>query len=163
MTALNPKTNDYADKLRVRVCGICIENDKLLLVKHGHTIGNKEFWAPPGGGLTFGEAAQECLKREFLEETGLHVKVKRFLFVNEFLQPPLHAVELFFEVSITDGQLATGTDPEATPDQQLIEGVEWLSIKEIIAIPLPDKHRVLQHLISLDDLLGLHHYFIAGK
>ena len=163
MAELNPKATGYADKLRVRVCGICIENDKLLLVKHGHTIGNKAFWIPPGGGLTYGETVQDCLQRELLEETGLHVKVNRFLFVNEFLQAPLHAVELFFEVSITDGELATGTDPELKQDQQLIEKVQWLTIKDILAIPIPDKHRVLQHLISLDDLLGQNHYFISGN
>ena len=163
MTELNPKAASYADKLRVRVCGICIDQDKLLLVKHGHTIGNSAFWAPPGGGLGYGETVQDCLKREFMEETGLTIKVNRFLFVNEFLQPPLHAMELFFEVSIAAGELKTGTDPEAAPDQQLIESLAWLSIKDIIAIPIQDKHRILQHLISLDDLLGLDHYFIAGK
>ena len=69
------------------------------------------------GGLQYGESMQECLKREFEEETGLQVKVKRFLFVNEFLQPPLHAVEFFFEVRITGGNLRTGTDPEAAADR----------------------------------------------
>mgnify|MGYP005752925039 FL=1 len=163
MPELNPKATAYADKLRVRVCGICIVEGELLLVKHGQTVGNKAFWAPPGGGLTYGETMQECLKRELLEETGLHVKVNRFLFVNEFLEPPLHALEFFFEVSITAGELATGSDPEVTQEQQLIEQVQWLSIKDILAIPLSDKHRILQHLISLDDLLGMDHYFISGK
>ena len=163
MPELNPKATAYADKLRVRVCGICIVEGKLLLVKHGQTVGNKVFWSPPGGGLTYGETMQECLKRELLEETGLHVKVNRFLFVNEFLEPPLHALEFFFEVSITAGELATGSDPEVTQEQQLIEQVQWLSIKDILAIPLSDKHRILQHLISLDDLLGMDHYFISGK
>lgn len=163
MTELNPKAGSYSERLRVRVCGICIKDDKLLLVKHEHTIGNKAFWAPPGGGLSYGETMHDCLKREMLEETGLNVKIDRFLFTNEFLHPPLHAVEFFFEVSITDGELETGSDPEVTAAQQLIQKVQWLSIKDILAIPLPDKHRVLQHLISLDDLLGLNHYFISGK
>lgn len=163
MTELNPNVSAYADTLRVRVCGICIVDNKLLLVQHDRTIGNNAFWAPPGGGLTYGETMHECLKREMLEETGLQVTVNRFLFVNEFLHTPLHALEFFFEVSITDGEVITGTDPEFTGRQQLIKNVQWQSIKEILAIPIPDKHRVLQHLISLDDLLGLDHYFISGK
>ncbi|WP_299821659.1 NUDIX hydrolase [uncultured Pontibacter sp.] len=163
MRELNPNAAAYAEKLRVRVCGICIKNDKLLLVQHDHTIGNKALWAPPGGGLHYGETMQQCLKREVLEETGLQVEVNRFLFMNEFLQPPLHALEFFFEVSITAGEPVTGTDPEAPADQQLIKQVKWLPIKEILAIPLQDKHKVLQYLISLDDLLGQDHYFITGK
>ncbi|WP_439882384.1 NUDIX domain-containing protein [Pontibacter sp. MBLB2868] len=162
MTELNPKAAAYAQNLRVRVCGVCIKNDKLLLVRHGHTLGNDAFWAPPGGGLLFGESMEQCLKREMLEETGLQVKVGRFLFVNEFLQKPLHAIEFFFEVQVAEGSLTTGTDPEAAPDQQLIEQVQWLTIKEILALPVKDKHRSLQYLISLDDLLGQDHYFVQG-
>lgn len=162
MTDLNPDAMLYADKLRLRVCGICIQADKLLLVKHAATLGNHAFWAPPGGGVNFGESIEESLKREFMEETGLNIEVGRFLFVNEFLKPPLHAVELFFEVKIKAGELLTGSDPEHTHDTQLIEQVTWLSIKDILAIPLQDKHRALQYLISLDDLLGQDHYFIRS-
>lgn len=160
-TPFNPTAAPYADKLRVRACGICIQDNKLLLVRHGSTIGNKAFWAPPGGGQHYGETIQECLKRELLEETGLEVRVERFLFVNEFLQPPLHAIEFFFEVHITGGSLRTGVDPEAAPGEALLEHVQWLTIKELQAIPFKDKHRSLQLLLSLDDLLGLNHYFIA--
>ncbi|MCC9165576.1 NUDIX domain-containing protein [Pontibacter harenae] len=160
MTKLNPAASAYADKLRVRVCGIYIHEEKLLLVRHGHTMNNSCFWAPPGGGLDYGETMQQCLQREFLEETGLEVEVKRFLFVNEFLQQPLHAVEMFFEVELKGGNLITGTDPESEPDQQLIQHVAFLALDEINQVPLQDKHRVLHHLFSIDDLLGMPHHFL---
>ncbi|WP_018477766.1 NUDIX domain-containing protein [Pontibacter roseus] len=160
MNTLNPNVALYTDKVRLRVCGICIKDDKLLLVRHQATVQNKAFWMPPGGGLQFGETVEECLKREVLEETGLQVEVRRFLFVNEFKQHPLQAVELFFEVVITGGSLMTGTDPEATADQQLIEEVVFLPLEEIRELPLPDKHRVLHYLFSLDDLLGMPHHFL---
>lgn len=160
MTLLNPNTAAYSDKVRPRICGICLQGDKLLLVRHQTTVANNAFWAPPGGGLQFGEKVENCLKREMLEETGFNVEIKRFLFINEFLQPPLHAVELFFEVRIVDGAITKGTDPEAAPDQQLIEEVAFLSLPEIQKIPRADKHRVLQHLISLDDLFGMTHHFL---
>jgi len=161
MPQLSPNAAAYAEKLRVRVCGVCIQDKKLLLVRHGQTIGNSAFWAPPGGGLQYGETMQECLKREFREETGLEVETERFLFVNEFLHHPLHAVEFFFEVRITGGTLRTGTDPEAAAEAQLLEQVQWLTIKEVQAIAYQDKHRALQLLLSFDDLLGLKHSFIA--
>ncbi len=155
MPDLNPNAAAFAGNLRVRVCGVCLKDDKLLLVRHGHTLLNNAFWSAPGGGVAFGETMQQALVREMLEETGLEVHVGRFLFVNEFVQPPLHAIEFFFEVSITGGSMRTGTDPELAADKQLIEEVQWLGIKELQAIPTADKHRTLQHLFSLDDLLGL--------
>ncbi|MCJ8166605.1 NUDIX hydrolase [Pontibacter sp. E15-1] len=161
MPHVNPNAAAYSNQMRVRVCGICVQNDKLLLVRHGQTVGNTAFWAPPGGGLHYGETLQECLKREMLEETGLEVQVERFLFVNEFLEPPFHAVEFFFEVRATGGTLQTGTDPEATADGQLLEHVKWMTVKELQAVPNNDKHRCLQLLLSFDDLLGLKHYFIG--
>ncbi len=160
MTTLNPNAAAYSDEVRLRICGICLQKEKLLLVRHQATIANSSFWAPPGGGLQFGETVEACLKREFLEETGFEVEVKRFLFVNEFLQPPLQAIELFFEVNILGGAIAKGTDPESAPDQQLIEEVVFLSLPEIQKIPRADKHRVLQHLISLDDLFGMTNHFV---
>lgn len=160
MNTLNPNAAAYADKVRLRVCGICLKDDKLLLVRHQPTVQNQAFWAPPGGGLQFGETVEACLRREVLEETGLITKVKRFLFVNEFMEPPLQAVELFFELVITGGELLTGTDPEATADQQLIEEVAFLSLEEIRQIPLADKHKSLHYLYSLDDLFGMPHQFL---
>ncbi|NEM97791.1 NUDIX domain-containing protein [Pontibacter burrus] len=160
MIEINPNAAMYADKVRIRVCGICIQDNKLLLVRHQATIKNQVFWAPPGGGLQFGETIEACLKREMLEETGLIVDVTRFLFVNEFLQAPLHALELFFEVKPVSGTIATGTDPEAAPDMQLIEEVAWKTKQEVNAIPLTDKHSILHHLYSFNDLLSLPHHFL---
>lgn len=160
MSVINPNVTAYTNKVRVRVCGICIKDDKLLLVRHQSTIKNNVFWAPPGGGLQFGESIADCLKREVLEETGLEVEVVRFLFVNEYLQPPLQAIELFFEVKPVGGSITKGSDPEVDPDMQLIEEVTWKTKHEVREIPLPDKHSILHHLYSLNDLLSLPHHFV---
>ena len=160
MAEIDPNIAAYAHQIRTRVCGICIYQHKLLLVRHKPTINNKAFWAPPGGGLAYGEKITDCLKREFKEETGLNVKVGRFLFMNEFLEQPLHAIEYFFEVFILDGTLITGQDPEASADTQLIQNVAFLSLPEVNRIPLPDKHTMLHHLYSFDDLLGMDNQFL---
>ena len=86
----------YGNRLRLRVCGLYREADQLLMVRHRSIGPTDTFWCPPGGGSQFGETATEALVREFLEETGLEVEIGNMLFVNEFMQPPLHALELFF-------------------------------------------------------------------
>lgn len=49
---------------------------KVLVVKEG-----QDFWSLPGGGLEHGESAQDCLKREIIEEIGLNdVRVKEIVY-----------------------------------------------------------------------------------
>jgi 8-oxo-dGTP diphosphatase len=157
---MNTRTQAFEDKLRVRVCGICLQNNALLLVRHQGLYEGRDFWAPPGGGLTFGETVQQCLVREFREETGLEIKAGRFLFVNEFLQPPLHALELFFEVQPTGGALLQGTDPELAPDNQLIAEVTYKTFPQLNTIPLNEKHNILHQLVNFDDLFVPEHRFL---
>jgi 8-oxo-dGTP diphosphatase len=111
------------------------------------------------GGVAFGETVQECLVREFKEETGLTVKPGRFLFLSEFLQPPLHALELFFEVHVLEGQLRKGSDPELDEENQLIGEVAFKSLAELRRDHAGELHPILEDLIDLDDLYMPQHRF----
>ena len=150
----------FGNKLRLRVCGIHIQDNKLLLIKHKSLGVDGTFWAPPGGGMEFGETALQTLQREMKEETGLHVRTASFTFVHEFLNPPLHAIELFFTIDELEGELIRGHDPEMHGDQQLIEEVAYLSLEEIQALPDTQKHYVLVDLKKLDDLVQKQGYSI---
>ncbi|ALJ00874.1 NUDIX domain-containing protein [Rufibacter tibetensis] len=152
MENIHPLAEQYSSKTRVRVCGLLVQDDKLLLARHKAAFGEGNFWMPPGGGLDFSEKVKDCLKREFHEETGLDVEVGRFLYLNEFLRPPLHAIELFFEVRLMNGTLALGTDPEHEPHEQLLEEVRFLGIREIFKIKRDELHPILHALVNLDDL-----------
>ncbi len=122
--------NQYGNQLRVRVCGICVQDGKILLINHSGMNESGEFWSPPGGGLQFGETIEDCLKREFLEETNTIISVGNFLKINEFVKPPLHAIELFYEVKIVSGEIQIGFDPEM--EEQIIKDVKWLSFEEVL-------------------------------
>ena len=148
----------FGNKLRVRVCGILIENERILLVKHKSIGQNGILWAPPGGGMQFNENAEDNLKREFEEETGLKILVDRFLFTHEFLQPPLHAVELFFEVSRSQGELKKGIDPEMNIDEQIITDVSFLNFDQIKSIESNSLHYILRIIGNLNDLLKIEGY-----
>ena len=150
----------FGNRLRVRVCGICIKEDKLLMIRH-KSLGDGYLWAPPGGGLDYGESLHQALKREFLEETGLEVAVGQFLFVHEYLQKPLHGIELFFEVLPVGGTLARGQDPEMAAKDQIIDKLKYLSFAEIKAEPKGCVHHALSYANNIEELKamrGMYHY-----
>ncbi|WP_345250351.1 NUDIX hydrolase [Nibrella saemangeumensis] len=151
-------TKLYGNRLRLRVCGIYSEKDRLLMVRHRGIGPTDTFWCPPGGGAQFGENAHEALVREFKEETGLDIAVGELLFVNEFMQPPLHALELFFAVKATGGQIRQGSDPEMSLDGQIIEEVRLMSFEEIKSYPPEEVHTLFQRCRSIKDVFELTGY-----
>ncbi len=153
----NPVHEIFGNKLRLRACGLCMKDDKILLVNH-HGIKAGNFWAPPGGGVQFGESAEACLKREFLEETGLEVEIRDFLFACEFINSPLHAVELFFLASIKGGELNVGHDPEMGV-RQIIQEVKFFTGSEIRQLKPEELHGIFQKGQDLSKIVDLRGYF----
>ena len=148
----------YGNRLRLRVCGLYCEGDRLLMVRHRGIGPTGTFWCPPGGGAQFGETAPDALVREFAEETGLAVEIGDLLFASEFMQPPLHAIELFFTVHVTGGTLRQGVDPEMSADGQIIDEVRLMSFAEIKRCPPATVHALFSHCSSLDDVFRLRGY-----
>lgn len=148
----------YGNRVRIRVCGLCWNKNQLLMVNHKH-LTKGDFWAPPGGGLEFGQSAHDSLKREFLEETSITIKPERLLFTCEFIKPPLHAIELFFEVTHEQGEPVIGTDPESTTDNQLIRDVRYLDFKMIMSIPAHERHGIFRFVKTIDDLKKLNGFY----
>ena len=145
---MNPEiANIYGNRLRVRVCGLCWDDDKLLLVNH-RSLNPGNFWAPPGGGVEYGESLEIALKREFLEETGLEISSLKFAFGCEFIKDPLHAIELFFFVNLTGGTLIQGYDPEL----QVIQGVRFTSYEEIQSFPATETHGIFRIARNANEL-----------
>lgn len=144
----------YGNRIRVRACGICIENDRVLMIGHRAILGENTFWSPPGGGVEVGEMAEDALKREFLEETGLEISVGKLLLMNEFVKLPLHGIELFFVVKRVGGELALGHDPEMNLSEQLIQKIEWMALDEIKRLNLSEKHQFWQKFGSFDEIIA---------
>lgn len=151
--------HQYGEKLRVRVCGICIENNKILLVHHRALGKTNSLWAPPGGGMTYGEDAKSALKREFLEETKCEIDTGRLIFIHEYLDPPLHGIELFFEVRIISGTPKLGSDPEMSGDAQLLTEVGFYDLRQLQLEQNESLHYVLQNVKNLNELINLKGYF----
>ena len=163
MEASDRSVNEfYGNRVRLRACGIYIEGDKILLVNHSLYGSGSQFWSPPGGGVEFGESVIDAIKREFLEETGLLAEVDKMCFVNEFIKPPLHAVEMFFKINSAAGTVKKGNDPEFTETNQIIHEVRFLSAAELADLPNEFKHSLLHNLGSLSDIFKIEG-FIASK
>ena len=69
----------------VRVYGILKDSQNRILVSDEFIRGSY-FTKFPGGGLEFGEGTRDCLKREFMEETGLDVTVGDHIYTTDIFQ-----------------------------------------------------------------------------
>lgn len=144
----------YGNRLRMRICGLLYCDERLLMVNH-QLHDRPSWWAPPGGGLEFGEPLRETLVREFAEETHVKISVGDFAFGCEYLHEPLHAVELFFWVHQIGGSPATGQDPELP----IIKDVRYMNPSEIQSL-LPDHaHGILKIARTRSDIEQLKGFY----
>ncbi len=99
--------------IRIRVAGILFKDDQILLVRHEKN--GKSYWLLPGGGVEFGESADQALIREFQEEVGLSINVGPLVLVHDSIPPNHHrqVLNLYFMAS------AEGFDIKVTPDAVL--------------------------------------------
>jgi len=86
--------------------GVIVKNleGQVLLGKRKNAHG-AGCWSFPGGHLEFGEAIEDCARREVEEETGLEVKeLRRVGFTNDIYEEEgLHYVTLFLEGVVYEG------------------------------------------------------------
>jgi ADP-ribose pyrophosphatase YjhB (NUDIX family) len=69
----------------IRVYGILLGKNREVLVSDEYIRGNY-YTKFPGGGLEFGEGTRDCLKREFIEEMNLSVKIADHIYTTDFFQ-----------------------------------------------------------------------------
>jgi len=161
MSVLQNKIKEqFGNRLRTRVSGICIKNEKILMVRHAGLNQSDTFWAPPGGGMDYGMNTKNNLIREVKEETGLVVSVGQFLFVHEYLNEPLHAIELFFNVKIETGKIKHGFDPELSPQNQIIKEVKFMTFEEIDNLDKTQIHNIFNVCKRVSDIKFLKGYYI---
>lgn len=72
-------------RFNIRVYGVCInKRNEVLLSNETHQ--ELAFTKFPGGGLEWGEAPIDCLKREFKEEFDLDIEVGDLIYLTDFFQ-----------------------------------------------------------------------------
>lgn len=113
-----------------------VVKDDSLLVMHRNKFGH-EYYALVGGGIDFGETAEQSLKREITEETGLVVKNPRLMFIEE--AGAVFGTQYIYLCEYVNGE------PKLQPDsiEAKIEAngknlymPMWLPIKDLHSVPL---------------------------
>lgn len=150
----NSIESSFGNKIRIRSCGVLIENDKLLLIKHLGIGELGEFWNCPGGGIEPNENLEQALIREFKEETNLKIEIEKFAFCVEFNEKPLHAIEFYFFVKRVSGTLALGLEPEIV-DFSVLSELKWFDFEELINLDSRRKPNFLNYIKSFEQLKKL--------
>lgn len=124
-----------ATRQRVAAYGVARRDDAVLLVRASSRTGVPGTWWLPGGGVEFGESPEGGLVREFMEETGLGVRVRDVLVVVSDVanlaseQVRLHSIRILYEVQVETGTVRPETDGSS-------DAVRWVPYGELEALPL---------------------------
>lgn len=121
------------DLLQVRVTGILIENEQILLVKQ--QVSNSRAWSLPGGRVEQGETLEASIVRELLEETGLHCKVVKLLYLCDVPQANPSLIHISFLMERLEGEL---TLPTNEFDKNPITDVRMVSFDQLCELGFSD-------------------------
>lgn len=143
--------------IRSAVKTIVVRKGSILLIKYISERGFVHYELPGGGQEQF-ETMEEAARREFLEETGYHIKIDKFVALAEeiFLDKELrenypnyaHRILHIFQAEIISEDLTI--DKEIVFDKNQV-GCEWIPIErvsDVYLIPRPVKDRLSEIINS---------------
>lgn len=107
---------------QIRPLAICIfrDGDRILVGEGTDPVKRETFYRPLGGGIEFGERAEQALRREIREEIGAEIESPVYLFTLEniftFNGEMGHEIVMVFDARLSD---------ESFYSQEIISGTEF--------------------------------------
>lgn len=126
--------------MRITTAGVAYYNNTFLVAlrKPGSSIG--ESWEFPGGKNREGETPWETLKREYREELGIDIIVKDKLFTTHFQNRSKQYELQAYLIQLKDDTF------QLHEHQKVL----WLSIDEILNLPLAESDKALAEYLKND-------------
>ncbi|MCX6623341.1 MAG: NUDIX hydrolase [Acidobacteria bacterium] len=129
---------------------VILRRNRVLLVERGREP-LKGFWSLPGGVLEIGEALEDAIRREVLEETGLEITPFSIVEVFERIlrdgegKPEYHYVLIDYLCRITGGELRPGDD---------VSRCEWVAARDLPTYKLTEgSQAVIEKALQIRDNL----------
>ena len=124
--------------------GILFECERVLIAQRLHDDELGLRWEFPGGKVEVGESPEECLKREFIEEFGVTVKVGEFLMNSDFDYGVTKIELLAYWIEEYSGNFRLNSH----------ESIQWVSVKDLDKYNFLDADKpIVRKLISDVDVL----------
>ncbi|MBU6389623.1 NUDIX hydrolase [Patescibacteria group bacterium] len=94
----------------VSIDAVIIKNGKILLIQRGREP-DKGRWGTPGGHVDWDESAEDAVRREVQEETGLNVISTQLVGVySDPARHPKQVINLVYLAEVEDGTVKYGDD-----------------------------------------------------
>ena len=130
------------ERINIRTAGIIIHNNKVSL--HHNT--NHPYYALIGGRVQFSENSSDAIKREFEEETGYEVYVKKHLTTIEnfysYKNKIVYEIEFLYELEFVDDNLKDIIETIDNKEGKEYLKYEWVDLDSIKNIDV--RPRVIQ-------------------
>lgn len=146
-TADDLRLNLGSNRFQLRVGAIIMEGDSVLLA----TNSKADYYYSVGGAVKMGETAQEAVKREVFEETGIPYEVDRLVFVHEnfFRDEVVSKGTAFHEVCFYFLMKPLGEKRKIEKESFCITGEETMHW-----VPVADLQTMKVFPVFFDDKLG---------
>lgn len=119
---------------QVRVTGVLLHDNKLLLVKQ--RVNSSRGWSLPGGRLEHGETIEAAIVRELKEETGLEVTIEKLLYLCDKLDSVPPIIHITFLLRYAGGKINLPTN---IFDENPISDVKYVCLNDLQSYGFSEK------------------------
>jgi len=117
---------------RIRYQGAIIRDHDILLLKQVEHASGRSYWQIPGGRIEPNETEEQCVQREMLEETGLHVQVHSLLLDEPSTPGAIYKRWKTYRCAILACEARPGSEPEAVyADAYSFIEVGWFDLRDM--------------------------------